>query len=104
MRGAPGPGDNDAQTPLLRAARVTLQIPRRAVRGDDLNLVGDAKFGAGFRRGFHCRPIGVAAHDDPDYGLCGLLLAHKSQVLTAAPATEERRVGKECRSRWSPYH
>src|ERR1039458_4282170 len=88
MRGAPGPGDNDAQTPLLRAARVTLQIPRRAVRGDDLNLVGDAKFGAGFRRGFHCRPIGVAAHDDPDYGLCGLLLAHKSQVLTAAPATE----------------
>ena len=27
-------------------------------------------------------------------------------VLRAAPLTrsEERRVGKECRSRWSPYH
>ena len=22
----------------------------------------------------------------------------------AAPRSEERRVGKECRSRWSPYH
>src|SRR5256886_11258494 len=24
--------------------------------------------------------------------------------LTAAERSEERRVGKECRSRWSPYH
>src|SRR5205085_8078429 len=23
---------------------------------------------------------------------------------SAAPRSEERRVGKECRSRWSPYH
>src|SRR5256885_3281681 len=27
------------------------------------------------------------------------LLAHRQQVRS-----EERRVGKECRSRWSPYH
>src|SRR2546430_13570186 len=26
------------------------------------------------------------------------------QALTAAGRSEERRVGKECRSRWSPYH
>ena len=26
------------------------------------------------------------------------------QVLFLAPRSEERRVGKECRSRWSPYH
>ena len=25
-------------------------------------------------------------------------------VITASPRSEERRVGKECRSRWSPYH
>src|SRR3989454_7212002 len=25
-------------------------------------------------------------------------------VVTAAVRSEERRVGKECRSRWSPYH
>ena len=30
-----------------------------------------------------------------------------AEILTGtyfAPRSEERRVGKECRSRWSPYH
>src|SRR2546428_705241 len=26
------------------------------------------------------------------------------EVVTEAERSEERRVGKECRSRWSPYH
>ena len=26
------------------------------------------------------------------------------RVVTTASRSEERRVGKECRSRWSPYH
>ena len=26
------------------------------------------------------------------------------QVALTSPRSEERRVGKECRSRWSPYH
>src|SRR5256885_12973012 len=26
------------------------------------------------------------------------------EQIRAAPRSEERRVGKECRSRWSPYH
>src|SRR2546428_2143415 len=26
------------------------------------------------------------------------------RFITALPRSEERRVGKECRSRWSPYH
>ena len=33
--------------------------------------------------------------------------AHLRRYLDALPAnlrSEERRVGKECRSRWSPYH
>ena len=34
--------------------------------------------------------------------LAVLLLAALS--LSAAGRSEERRVGKECRSRWSPYH
>ena len=25
-------------------------------------------------------------------------------IASALPRSEERRVGKECRSRWSPYH
>src|SRR2546430_10293733 len=36
------------------------------------------------------RPVGA----DPDRHLGG----------PPAPRSEERRVGKECRSRWSPYH
>src|SRR5256885_3399926 len=33
----------------------------------------------------------------------GDLLAHQKNAAVAA-RSEERRVGKECRSRWSPYH
>ena len=29
---------------------------------------------------------------------------HKEFYLEYLPRSEERRVGKECRSRWSPYH
>ena len=28
----------------------------------------------------------------------------KKGLITASARSEERRVGKECRSRWSPYH
>ena len=34
----------------------------------------------------------------------GLAVAHVGRALLAAVRSEERRVGKECRSRWSPYH
>ena len=39
----------------------------------------------------------------------GAAKAHKQAVAVAlknrrAKRSEERRVGKECRSRWSPYH
>src|SRR2546422_9292027 len=34
----------------------------------------------------------------------GELLSAQRDRPTAAPRSEERRVGKECRSRWSPYH
>ena len=34
----------------------------------------------------------------------GLLIRLVADGLTAAERSEERRVGKECRSRWSPYH
>ena len=32
-----------------------------------------------------------------DYGYLGFIVGGKTR-------SEERRVGKECRSRWSPYH
>src|SRR2546430_16783500 len=30
--------------------------------------------------------------------------ASNTKLIVAAARSEERRVGKECRSRWSPYH
>ena len=46
----------------------------------------------------------------PDAALAARLRAHivneglRTEVLSGAQRSEERRVGKECRSRWSPYH
>ena len=31
-------------------------------------------------------------------------LSKKYHIKVSSPRSEERRVGKECRSRWSPYH
>ena len=30
--------------------------------------------------------------------------AYDAEQISVAERSEERRVGKECRSRWSPYH
>ena len=32
------------------------------------------------------------------------LLKELDMKVLSGPRSEERRVGKECRSRWSPYH
>ena len=54
--------------------------------------------------------MGYAAEEEANY--LGYLAAKKienpyfrySAALFATTRSEERRVGKECRSRWSPYH
>ena len=32
------------------------------------------------------------------------IITEAEELITALERSEERRVGKECRSRWSPYH
>ena len=47
--------------------------------------------------------IGIINELKPDYA--GMVLFfEKSKRNIAIDRSEERRVGKECRSRWSPYH
>src|SRR2546430_14494194 len=41
---------------------------------------------------------------DSDKNVEILTLRHQLAVLQRQTRSEERRVGKECRSRWSPYH
>ena len=36
-----------------------------------------------------------------EYNCLGMLMKTKNWIVCRS---EERRVGKECRSRWSPYH
>src|SRR2546426_7467653 len=52
--------------------------------------------------------IGVTAASAWAIGARGLFSAPMARRITIAAAaafrSEERRVGKECRSRWSPYH
>ena len=49
-----------------------------------------------------------AAHVRPDYHLYEDLFQEDliiyAEMLEELARSEERRVGKECRSRWSPYH
>src|SRR2546426_12530395 len=49
------------------------------------------------------RPVALAVNQDQT---CTDLAHHaqRRQLVEVALRSEERRVGKECRSRWSPYH
>ena len=53
----------------------------------------------------------VAEDDDSNFKLIKAIIGKKCEILWAKNGeemvnlrSEERRVGKECRSRWSPYH
>ena len=49
----------------------------------------------------------IYEHAGANTALKDLFVREVDQIVWShklAPETEERRVGKECRSRWSPYH
>ena len=39
-----------------------------------------------------------------NFGFLSILLIIIAVAMAIKTRSEERRVGKECRSRWSPYH
>src|SRR3989441_5525351 len=49
-------------------------------------------------------PPPVAELDERERAFLSNGLAELAEVRRADVRSEERRVGKECRSRWSPYH
>ena len=50
------------------------------------------------------RPMMKKAAKDPERFMEQQRKKRKSKPLPLSSRSEERRVGKECRSRWSPYH
>ena len=46
----------------------------------------------------------VAVEVAPDLKTCKAYISVLGDEKAQADRSEERRVGKECRSRWSPYH
>src|SRR5579862_4568390 len=63
-------------------------------------LWGVAQLGAGIS----VDKIGLALTGSILNGLCAALGTLTPLLLLHFERSEERRVGKECRSRWSPYH
>ena len=50
---------------------------------------------------------GIDVNAKGEYGWTALMHAafrNDSKTIALLTRSEERRVGKECRSRWSPYH
>ena len=59
-------------------------------------------------RGWDCLDVilfsGDAYVDHPSFGAAVIGRILEAEGLRVTTRSEERRVGKECRSRWSPYH
>src|SRR2546426_3534419 len=60
---------------------------------------------AGIGNGYHAFAIATPSSlKDSGSHSVSVKVAGTSSNLSNSPRSEERRVGKECRSRWSPYH
>ena len=74
---------------VSRTAKVPMAgIPYHAVENYLARLID---------KGFHVAIVEQVG-EQPDKGL------FEREVVRVVERSEERRVGKECRSRWSPYH
>ena len=79
----------------------TMYDPRNSLTGDVSaqlhNHFGDRVYRT-------CVPRNVRLAEAPSFGMPVLAYDKQSKGAMAYIRSEERRVGKECRSRWSPYH
>ena len=91
--------------PLL-GATMAITVLAVATRCLHLDGLADLADGLGSRRPAAEALDIMRRSDIGPFGVAALVLTVLLQVtaLARADRSEERRVGKECRSRWSPYH
>ena len=81
----------------------------REVRDGVVELDVDAKFQADFLQAtfvtnWHLLGATFAYGGAVDYAWANIDARFETRIGNLGLRSEERRVGKECRSRWSPYH
>ena len=73
--------------------------------GSNYASIADVNFTAKYRASCYCNAVQYEVCSDPvDAKICHCLACQKLHGAPMQWRSEERRVGKECRSRWSPYH
>ena len=91
----PGPkGDRTAEKLMSLAEKVSREIDEMVDLKDEIRSAIDAVSDPGEREVLRCRYL---------LGMNNCEITGKLHIGIST-RSEERRVGKECRSRWSPYH
>ena len=99
-------GRGPHQTREYLAAQVSPQILSHLKRGERIHdpVVESNKYAVSFSSLLKCL-LWPPEREAQGLGLQVGKLSQKARRLThTLQRSEERRVGKECRSRWSPYH
>src|SRR2546425_11284247 len=99
----------DVDVAALRAVATLEALPGRRKRVGQVLITGAEKVDTGTIRRMLSVKVGDWFRPDQLYltqrDLYGLgMFRSVNVVLADTTRSEERRVGKECRSRWSPYH
>src|SRR2546426_4689456 len=89
-----GGGANQIPIAVLPFAGESV-LPQSITEIVEQDLSRSGRFRAIFVGGVSPPPTEIAQVSFPEW---------KSRLADAIVRSEERRVGKECRSRWSPYH
>ena len=108
-------GRRATRVPLGDIGRDVSPYPYLLVLGQDDNerLLGDALRARGLAVQWNTELVGLAQDTDHVTATLKNLDGSNSEVMVPwlagcdgarSTRSEERRVGKECRSRWSPYH